>query len=108
LQIVANGPLISLYGEVMRLDQDNFPEAGKKLLVIRAPSLFKVIWNVVKHFFDPGVRSKMVFCGLNDFREVLSEYVDLEILPDCVVPGIGVGKPILGMPPRFEGGPIPE
>jgi hypothetical protein len=108
LQIAANGPLISLYGEVMRLDQDNFPEAGKKLLVIRAPSLFKVIWNVVKHFFDPGVRSKMVFCGPSDFREVLLEYVDLEILPDCVVPGIGVGKPIIGMPPRFEGGPLPR
>jgi hypothetical protein len=30
LQIVCNRPLLSLYAEIMRLDQDNYPEAAKK------------------------------------------------------------------------------
>ena len=100
-------PLLSLYKEAMRIDQDYYPEMAKRMIVVRTPSVFRMIWNIGKHFFDPGVRSKMVFSGVHNFREVLRNHVDLSILPPCVLPGIGSGAAAPGMPSRFEGGPLP-
>jgi CRAL/TRIO domain len=107
LKTMANRELLTVFGEVMRLQQENYPETAKKLIVIRAPALFAILWNILQHFFDPRVRSKIVICGITDYKQVLSEYLDLEILPDCIVPGIGNGKAVEGMPSNFEGGPLP-
>lgn len=108
LHSVSNRPLIDMHREVMRLDQDNYPETAKKIIVIRAPSLFTTVWSIVQHFLDPGVRQKVVLCGMHNYKEVLSEHVDLKILPDCMVPGIGEGKAASGMPSNFNGGRLPS
>jgi hypothetical protein len=102
-----NRAVSSVYGEIMRLDQDNYPETAKKLIVIRAPTLFRMVWAVFKYSFDPGVIQKMVFCGSSDYEKVLEEYVDLSILPDAIV-AQGKGKATEGMPSKFEGGPLPK
>jgi hypothetical protein len=99
--------LLSAYGEIMRLDQDNYPETAKKLLIVRAPTLFRMIWSMAKHFFDPGVVRKMFFCGVSDYQTVLDQYVELEVLPEEIVPGIGRGKAVEGMPSDFLGGRLP-
>lgn len=102
-----NRAMLSVYGEIMRLDQDNYPETAKKLIIIRAPALFRMVWAIFKHFFDAGVVQKMVFCGSSDYEKVLEEYVDLSILPEAVV-AQGQGKATEGMPSKFEGGPLPK
>jgi hypothetical protein len=107
MSMMSNRPLLSVYGEIMRLDQDNYPETAKKLIIIRAPTLFRMVWAIFKHFFDAGVVQKMVFCGSSDYKKVLEEYVDLSILPDAVV-AQGQGKATEGMPSKFEGGPLPK
>jgi hypothetical protein len=107
MSMMSNRPLLSVYGEIMRLDQDNYPETAKKLIIIRAPTLFRMVWAIFKHFFDAGVVQKMVFCGASNYEKVLEEYVDLSILPAAVVPQ-GQGKAIEGMPSKFEGGPLPK
>lgn len=106
-KIVSNPPLLSLYAEIMRLDQDNYPEAAKKIFILRAPALFRVVWNIVQHFFDADVRSKMVFTSRSNYIEVLSEYMDISVLPHCIVPGRGKGRALPGMPNNFEGGSLP-
>jgi hypothetical protein len=107
-RIVSNRPLLSLYADIMRLDQDNYPEAAKKIFIIRAPALFRLLWNIVQHFFDTNVREKMVFTSQSNFIETLSKYMDITILPPCVVPEIGYGSALKGMPPNFEGGLLPS
>lgn len=102
-----NRQLLSVYGEIMRLDQDNYPETAKKLIIIRAPLLFRTIWKMAKFFFDPGVVEKMVFVSAKHTAKVLEEYLDLHILPSCVIPE-GQGQATDGMPSRFEGGPLPK
>lgn len=102
----ASRKLMNVYGEIMRLDQDNYPETAKKLIIIRAPTVFRLVWKIAKNCFDPGVVLKMAFCGTSDYKEVLSEYMDLEVLPSAVVEE-GKGKAFPGMPPDFEGGPLP-
>jgi hypothetical protein len=107
MSMMKNRALLSVYGEIMRLDQDNYPETAKKLIIIRAPTLFRMVWAIFKHFFDAGVVQKMVFCGSSDYEKVLEKYVDLSIMPDAVV-AQGQGKATEGMPSKFEGGPLPK
>jgi hypothetical protein len=107
MSMINNRALLSVYGEIMRLDQDNYPETAKKLLIIRAPTIFRMVWAIFKHFFDAGVVQKMVFCGTSGYEKVLEEYMDLSILPDAVV-AQGQGKATEGMPSKFEGGPLPK
>jgi hypothetical protein len=107
MSMMNNRALLSVYGEIMRLDQDNYPETAKKLIIIRAPTLFRMVWAIFKHFFDAGVVQKMVFCGSSDYEKVLEKYVDLSIMPDAVV-AQGQGKATEGMPSKFEGGRLPK
>ena len=107
LQIACNRPLLSLYADIMRLDQDNFPEAAKKIIIIRAPALFHIIWNVVQHFFDANVREKMIFTTRNNYIEILSQHLDISVLPSCIIPEFGKGCALEGMPSNFEGGRLP-
>jgi len=96
--------LLSVYGEIMRLDQDGYPETVKKLIMIRAPTAFRMIWKIVKSFLDPGVVDKMVFCGAN-YEEELTKYLDLKVLPSCISDE-GKGKAWSGLPNNFEGGKV--
>ena len=93
------------YGLVCDIDAKYYPETNKKIVIIRAPAAFRLIWAVVKHFFDPSVVSKMEFCG-EQFHDVLGKYVDLHVLPPCIFPE-GKGEAVEGLPPRFEGGNLP-
>jgi len=103
-KFIGNPRLVSLYGEMMRIDQEYYPEGAKKIIVIRTPALFRLAWNMVKGFFDPYVVDKLEFCGEKDVYNCLSKYLDVKVLPKQVLPGIGSGKVELGMPHNFEGG----
>ena len=103
-----NRQLLSVYAEIMRIDQDCYPEVAKQMIIIRAPTIFRVIWIIAKHFFDPGVLAGMIFTGPNNYKQVLSEHFDLEILPNVIVPeGKGQAAEGLPLPGNFEGGPLP-
>ena len=107
LHILCNRPLLSLYAEIMRLDQDNYPEAAKKIIILRAPALFHIIWNVVQHFFDTNVREKMIFTTRNNYVDVLSQHLDISVLPPTIIPKLGKGVASDGMPSNFVGGRLP-
>ena len=91
----------NLFGHIMRLDQDYYPENAKRIIIIGVPSAFMMVWNTVKHFFDEGTVDKMTFSSSKTALKVLSAYVDLEVLPDCLAPGIGKGRGIEGLPSNF-------
>jgi len=97
----------NMLGEITQMDQDYYPENVKRIIVIGVPSAFMVVWKAVKHLFDDGLREKMVFASTKGAAKVLAKYVDLEVLPDCIVPGIGKGRAIEGMSNDLTGGPVP-
>ena len=103
------GGTVGVYNELMRLDQDNYCESAKRMIIIRAPWIFTAVWSIVKYFFDPGVVKKMVFTS-GDGEELLKEldeYVDRTVLPPCISGVEGKGKPHIGMPTNFNGGLVP-
>lgn len=73
-------PAIETYGEILQMFEDNYPEGLKRLFVIKAPKLFPVAYNLVKHFLSENTRQKILVLGDN-WQEVLLEYIDAEELP---------------------------
>ncbi|XP_018617892.2 SEC14-like protein 2 isoform X1 [Scleropages formosus] len=73
-------PAIEAYGEVLTMFEDNYPEGLKRLFVIKAPKLFPVAYNLVKHFLSEDTRSKIIVLGAN-WQEVLLSYIHPDQLP---------------------------
>ncbi|XP_018411003.1 PREDICTED: SEC14-like protein 2 [Nanorana parkeri] len=73
-------PGVELYGEVLKMFEDNYPEALKRLFVIKAPKLFPVAYNLIKHFLSEDTRRKIIVVGEN-WKEVLQKYIDADQLP---------------------------
>uniref|UniRef100_A0A3B4B148 Uncharacterized protein n=1 Tax=Periophthalmus magnuspinnatus TaxID=409849 RepID=A0A3B4B148_9GOBI len=73
-------PAIETYGEILQMFEDNYPEGLKRLFVIKAPKLFPVAYNLVKHFLSENTRQKIHILGAN-WREVLQKYIDSQELP---------------------------
>ncbi|XP_058492402.1 SEC14-like lipid binding 8 [Solea solea] len=73
-------PAIETYGEILQMFEDNYPEGLKRLFVIKAPKLFPVAYNLVKHFLSEITRQKIQILGDN-WKEVLLKYIDAEELP---------------------------
>uniref|UniRef100_A0A8C1BQ87 SEC14-like lipid binding 8 n=1 Tax=Cyprinus carpio carpio TaxID=630221 RepID=A0A8C1BQ87_CYPCA len=73
-------PAIETYGEILTMFEENYPERLKRLLVIKAPKLFPVAYNLVKHFLSEDTRRKVIVLGSN-WQEVLQKYIDPEELP---------------------------
>ena len=65
-----------------------------------------MIWGIVQHFLNDNMRKLIVFCSVNDYLDVLSEYMNINHLPPCIYEhGRGEGGP--GMPKRLDAGRVP-
>ncbi|XP_051887849.1 SEC14-like protein 2 [Pristis pectinata] len=73
-------PAVELYGEVLTMFEDNYPEGLKMLFVIKAPKIFPVAYNLIKHFLSEDTRKKIQVLGGN-WKEVLLQNIDAEQLP---------------------------
>ncbi|KAM6986440.1 SEC14-like protein 2 [Aplochiton taeniatus] len=73
-------PALEAYGEVLTMLEDNYPEALKRVFLIKTPRLFPMAYNLVKHFLCEDTRRKIVVLGDN-WQEVLRKHIDPEQLP---------------------------
>ncbi|XP_033845769.1 SEC14-like protein 2 isoform X1 [Periophthalmus magnuspinnatus] len=73
-------PAIETYGEVLTMFEDNYPEGLKRLFIIKAPAIFPMAYNLIKHFLCEETRCKIVILGSN-WKEVLRKNIDPEQLP---------------------------
>lgn len=101
--------LFSFLQTTSRIAQDHYPGLAKRLIFVRAPRIFKMAWKVAVRFFDPRVHHKFIFSNHYDYLEVLSEYMDLEVLPAVIFPeGSGTQMPGFFEKIHMEGGPLPS
>ncbi|CAB9501459.1 SEC14-like protein [Seminavis robusta] len=99
--------VLPLMNEAMKITQLRYNGIAKRMIVIRAPSIFSLVWGVVKYAFPKAAMKKFVFSGPKNHLEVLDKYVDRDVLPPCIVPG-GKGTVAVEMSPYLDGGIIPE
>ncbi|NXM22860.1 S14L2 protein, partial [Ploceus nigricollis] len=73
-------PAVDTYGEILSMFEENYPESLKRLFIVKAPKLFPVAYNLVKHFLSEDTRNKVVVLGSN-WKEVLQKYIDPAQIP---------------------------
>ncbi|NXV21288.1 S14L2 protein, partial [Cepphus grylle] len=73
-------PAVETYGELLSMFEENYPESLKCLFIVKAPKIFPVAYNLVKHFLSEDTRKKVVVLGSN-WKEVLQKYIDPEQIP---------------------------
>ncbi|XP_054700267.1 SEC14-like protein 2 isoform X2 [Grus americana] len=66
--------------KLLSMFEENYPESLKRLFIVKAPKIFPVAYNLVKHFLSEDTRKKVVVLGSN-WKEVLQKYIDPEQIP---------------------------
>ncbi|XP_074700487.1 SEC14-like protein 2 isoform X2 [Strix aluco] len=66
--------------KLLSMFEENYPESLKRLFIVKAPKIFPVAYNLVKHFLSEDTRKKVVVLGSN-WKEVLQRYIDPEQIP---------------------------
>ena len=77
--------IFSLLKQFARGAQDYYPGYAKRVIVIRAPNLFKIAWKVAKHFYDPVVHEKIIFTNDDNYLDISEKHIDLKVLPSLSV-----------------------
>ncbi|XP_034047650.1 SEC14-like protein 2 [Thalassophryne amazonica] len=73
-------PAIDVYGEILTMFEDNYPEGLKRVFLIKAPKLLPVAYNLIKHFLCEETQHKIIIVGSN-WQEVLRQNIDADQLP---------------------------
>ncbi|XP_062446015.1 SEC14-like protein 2 isoform X2 [Rhea pennata] len=66
--------------KLLSMFEENYPESLKRLFIVKAPKIFPVAYNLIKHFLSEDTRKKVVVLGSN-WKEVLQKYIDPEQIP---------------------------
>ncbi|XP_078690723.1 SEC14-like protein 1 isoform X3 [Branchiostoma floridae x Branchiostoma belcheri] len=80
----------------------NYPETMGRLLIVRAPRVFPVLWTLVSPFIDENTRKKFLIYGGNDYLESggLADYIDPEYIPDFLGGTCHCNMPEGGLVPK--------
>ncbi|XP_040859571.1 SEC14-like protein 4 isoform X1 [Ochotona curzoniae] len=73
-------PAVEVYQQFFAMLEANYPETLKHLIVVRAPKLFPVAFNLVKSFMSEATRRKMVILGDN-WKQELHRFISPDQLP---------------------------
>lgn len=83
--------------------EKNYPETMGRVLIVRAPRVFPVLWTIVSAFIHENTRSKFLFFGGHDCLHIedgLDHYIPTETIPSFLG---GSSKTMI-----HEGGLIPK
>uniref|UniRef100_UPI0035900E42 SEC14-like protein 1 isoform X2 n=1 Tax=Myxine glutinosa TaxID=7769 RepID=UPI0035900E42 len=69
---------------IIEVVEANYPETLGRLLIVRAPRVFPVLWTLVSPFINDNTRQKFLIYGGNDYQGLggLVDYIDKDIVPD--------------------------
>ncbi|XP_036908407.1 SEC14-like protein 4 [Sturnira hondurensis] len=73
-------PAVEVYQQFFLILDANYPEMVKNLIIVRAPKLFPVAFNLVKPFISEETRKKIVILGGN-WKQELPKFISPDQLP---------------------------
>ncbi|XP_040013394.1 SEC14-like protein 2 isoform X2 [Xiphias gladius] len=73
-------PAVEAYGEILTMFEENYPEGLKRLFLIKAPKMFPMAYNLIKHFLCEETRRKIIILG-SSWQEELRKHIHPEQLP---------------------------
>uniref|UniRef100_H2YPN7 SEC14-like protein 1 n=1 Tax=Ciona savignyi TaxID=51511 RepID=H2YPN7_CIOSA len=92
---------------IIEVIEANYPETMARLLIVRSPRVFPVLWTLISPFIDEKTSSKFMMYTGTDYLECggLVDYIPTEFIPDFLG---GVSKVINTICDIPEGGPVPK
>ncbi|XP_040295955.1 SEC14-like protein 5 [Bufo bufo] len=87
---------------IIEVVEANYPETLGRLLIVRAPRVFPVLWTLISPFINENSRRKFLIYSGNNYQGPggISDYLDKEIIPDFLG-----GESMCNIP---EGGLVPK
>ncbi|XP_015801446.1 SEC14-like protein 1 [Nothobranchius furzeri] len=87
---------------IIEVVEANYPETLGRLLILRAPRVFPVLWTLVSPLINENTRKKFLVYAGNDFQGHggLEDYINREVIPDFLG-----GNCMCDLP---EGGTVPK
>ncbi|XP_029102899.1 SEC14-like protein 5 isoform X1 [Scleropages formosus] len=87
---------------IIEVVEANYPETLGRLLIVRAPRVFPVLWTLVSPFINDNTRQKFLVYSGNNYQGVggLVDYIDKEIIPDFLGGGCMCTVPEGGLVPK--------
>ncbi|KAM5151788.1 SEC14-like protein 5 [Mantella aurantiaca] len=87
---------------IIEVVEANYPETLGRLLIVRAPRVFPVLWTLVSPFINENSRKKFLIYSGNNYQGPggMADYLDKEITPDFLG-----GECVCNIP---EGGLVPK
>ncbi|ESP04007.1 hypothetical protein LOTGIDRAFT_212187 [Lottia gigantea] len=87
---------------IIEIVEANYPETMGRLLIVRAPRVFPVLWTLVSPFIDENTRKKFMIYGGNDYNGPggLIEFIDKQYVPDFLGGDCYCGVPEGGLVPK--------
>ena len=78
----------------LKADQENYPEMAKRGIIIGVPGSLVFAFNALKFVLGEHseAASKTILAGNKNWEKAISKYVDPEVLPDLIAPGVGSGE----------------
>uniref|UniRef100_A0A8C5B853 SEC14-like protein 2 n=1 Tax=Gadus morhua TaxID=8049 RepID=A0A8C5B853_GADMO len=73
-------PAIEAYGEILTMFEENYPEGLKRVFLIKAPMMFPMAYNLIKHFLCEETKRKIMVLGGN-WQEELQKHINKDQLP---------------------------
>ncbi|XP_007952110.1 SEC14-like protein 4 [Orycteropus afer afer] len=73
-------PAVEVYEQFFAILEANYPETLKSLIVVRAPTLFPVAFNMIKSFMSEDTSKKIVILGAN-WKQELLKFISPDQLP---------------------------
>ncbi|XP_063698396.1 protein real-time isoform X2 [Culicoides brevitarsis] len=88
---------------IIEVVEQNYPETMGRVLIVRAPRVFPILWTIVSAFIHENTRQKFLFFGGPDCLHIedgLEHYMPVEKIPDFL------GGPCTTL--IHEGGLVPK
>ncbi|CAF4058250.1 unnamed protein product [Rotaria sordida] len=74
--------ILHLYKQCLYIDQNYYPERLGQLFFVNPPAIFPALWDIVKHWFDPVTKTKIIVVKKGSGTStLLLQHIDSDQLP---------------------------
>jgi len=76
-----HGKVTKLITSISARDEASYPESIRKVYIVNPPTIFQMVWAIMKPFIEERTQAKFAFGPAKDFKEEWDKIIGLENIP---------------------------